>query len=316
MILKYFFGLSLFLLSACASSQKYQVTNPMLYEIKRDNTHKGYLFGTIHRGVDIGDLPNNFWPIFDSADNVVTEIDLDRATDPEFDFSAIYLRDPNDFAVRNYFEPSRYKKILEVFKSTYGDKAEQILEGISLLAVSDELSKYYFNNQDVKGADKGEVERLDYRFMLDKGLQERAKKNQKIMTYLDQKIVGVIISCFKKNETEQVAYIENLIDGKIQAQDYYDEYISVVRKYRQGNSDFKLDVERRKTTDFDFDKCILDARNEYWMPAITKALEVYDNSFIAVGAAHLNVGEKSLFKLLIDSGYKVERLPANFSKTN
>ena len=158
----------------------------------------------------------------------------------------------------------------------------------------------------------GEIVRMNKKFMLDKGLQDRAKSQGKIMSYLDANIIDLLFKCIAQNEERLEAAIEKRVNSKTSAQADFDEFRRIIFNYREGGETFKKFLETEVTSELENDQCLLAPRNEKWAESFDQLFEAYNAPFIAVGAAHLEVGPRSLRKILQEKGF--ETVPIDLKK--
>ncbi len=290
-----------------AGDDSHKKLNPALFEIKRGNQHKGYIFGTIHVGVKIEELPESFWTIFDSADHVVTEFNFSAKNVSALRKELADTKSkPMPGAVSTFSLPMQ-KKLNEFYKNYSGEKGPALLAKQSLAEIHQAVLFFKL----LEDGDKIPTElavSFNHKQMMDSSLQKRAVANGKVLTYLDQKLTTLIGACMTENEEKKRDQISNLIEGRVQIIDYLNDLKSMIDAYRAGITDFQPVFGNAKTMSDESNRCLIDARNQLWLSPITQSLEAYQSTFIAVGAAHLATGGFSLFRLLQEKGYQVSRM--------
>lgn len=299
----------------CATSlntdPKYVVKNPYLFEIRKDNQLRGYLFGTVHSGVDMGDLPNSFWPIFDKHDVLVTEIDTEKKRDSSEDWK-LMMKGPKDVSVNFKLKPEVFEKVKKLLVKEMGPaRTDFVLKNANLYGIYQLVTEIQLKNQTILGS-HGEIVRMNSKFMLDKGLQSRAKSQGKIMSYLDADILQIIFKCIAENESKLEASIEKRVSSQTSAQEEFDLFKRILANYREGGETFRKFLESDISDELENDQCLLSPRNEKWAASFDQLFEAYSLPFIAVGAAHLEIGPRSLRKILSEKGF--ETVPVELDK--
>ncbi len=170
---------SSFIFLNCATGvlndEKYVVKNPYLFEIRKDNQVRGYLFGTVHSGVDVNDLPSSFWTTFDKHDVLVTEIDTEKKRDTGEDWK-LMMKNPKDLSVSFKLKPDVYEKVKKLLVKEMGAaRTEFVLKNANLYGIYQLVVEIQLKDQVIMGS-HGEIVRMNSKFMLDKGLQSRAKE--------------------------------------------------------------------------------------------------------------------------------------------
>lgn len=295
-IFKIFLGFLFVFISSCASD-KYLVRKPYLYEVTKENK-KAYLFGTIHSGVIIEDLPEKFWPYFNSADIFVSEANLS---------SDITTKLPHLMAAK-CFSTKTFDQARTYLQTADYDRIKKILLNANRISLSEglisELTPYgvvvmleFAGNEPTEVA-RGEYVRAQTKFILDDQLMKKSKA--KVFDTLDKNL-DKLVDCMAGTKEENLAIINKYLNiaskknGIVLMQE-------MVSNYRTGNSSEIIN------TMSDGPKCLLEDRNEEWMFKIESVLENYERPFIAVGVGHILSPKKSLVELLNTQGYKVRRM--------
>jgi uncharacterized protein YbaP (TraB family) len=298
-------------LTGCASDPKYKVDQPYLFEIKKEGQLKGYLFGTVHAGAELSDLPKSFLDTFDQHDILLTEVDLEVKPSQD-QYSKVLLKNPNEVSVQLKLKPDTFEKVKALFSKEMGPaRTDFILKNGSIYGVYVLVNEIKLKDQMIYG-DRGEIVRMNSKFMLDRGLQNRSKDQGKILDYLDQNIIHLIFQCLSENEAFIEQSLERTLNSNTTGQENFMYYQRILAAYREGGETLRSFLNTQLSKDFENDQCILAPRNEIWMQKIEKTLEVYNLPFIAVGAAHLEVGPKSLRSLLKNAGFETN--PVQFAE--
>ena len=102
----------------------------------------------------------------------------------------------------------------------------------------------------------------------------------------------------KQADMMLVKMVENWNEGKVTLH-------NMIKDYKNQDVDLLLeDMTKSKTMDSEFEKDLLQTRNNNWIPKITKIV-AEKPTFFAVGAGHLG-GEKGVISLLRKQGFTVK----------
>ena len=102
----------------------------------------------------------------------------------------------------------------------------------------------------------------------------------------------------KQADLMLVKMVENWNEGKVTLK-------NMIKDYKNQDVDLLLeDMMKSKTMDSEFEKDLLQTRNNNWIPKIAK-IAVEKPTFFAVGAGHLG-GEKGVISLLRKQGFTVK----------
>ena len=230
-----------------------------------------YILGTLHGGVDIKDLPTYILQDFKNSQALIVE----------------------------------WRFTVQEIKSV---QTGQILK--------EKIKNFKHEGEDLTAEEKAD---LKDRWGIDKRLADKAKSQDCALLvfggefengYLDFDLLEAGIKARKKiTALDTQSYYDSLKAKveKLPACDirpilkYYDpkvlkeSQLEMIKQYRAGNAD-ALTAEGMSE--------INQGRNQNWMPVLAQALR-QQNSFVAVGAAHL-FGEGGLLELLKSQGFDVE----------
>lgn len=259
------------------------------YEIAKDGEVKGYLLGTVHIGKpEMFPFPEKIITDLESSTNFITELevaDMEKPVDPEEVPVGVMTETP---ITADMSEATRqtYQKIL----ASYGLKEEDIAPysrygiyiSLSQLAMISDTTY-----DPVVAVENG----------VDTQLTSFHKKNN------GQKNIGLETLDFQKeimvktyNVPEDInAWVETLLPMEENQQS--SSNVGAIQKYIDG----KLDTSGTSKEQNDI---INTSRNKTWSEILPQHLQQKNNSFIAVGAAHL-LGEDSLIELLKKAGFDV-----------
>ncbi len=119
----------------------------------------------------------------------------------------------------------------------------------------------------------------------------------------------MLFKCIAENEAQLELAIEKRVNSRTSAQSDFDFFRRILANYREGGETFKKFLESEVSGELENDECLLSPRNEKWAESFDQLFEAYTTPFIAVGAAHLEVGPRSLRKILKEKGF--ETVPVN-----
>lgn len=303
--MKYFF-ICMLALSGCASDPKYAITKPFLYEIRKDKK-VGYMFGTIHLGVAVDDLPEAFWPYFKQADILLVEDSFEESNVEEFNLALAKqaIRSADQKPLKYLLSSEDYNKFSTILKTSPSYKAE-FVDRLSPFGGYGFL--YSMIGGEMVTVTHGEYVRLTGKFMLDKDFYKRGIRENKTMTFLDSKNTQAIASCIGGQDKHYLSLIHDLVSGKQLPKKDIESVTKMIELYRTGDSAALTDHEGQP-----YDACLLADRNEKWIPQIISAFDNYNQPFIAVGLSHLFLGNSSLKNLLERKGYRVKRVENPFA---
>lgn len=297
--------LMVLVLAGCSSIGQ-KIERPFLYEVSKGSS-KAYLFGTVHANISADELPTGFWPYFDQADVVGTELDL-KAT------NAVYERSfrVGHKNVREVVTPVEYDAIVQYITHKYGDEhGAKILARETPNEIADRLSR-------IRAWNDHPTDWMEISFYgdskLDKELRERAVSQGKTTTYLDSASQAAKAwMCADLTDDEAAKEIRQILIGDDVIYRRNQDFRKILTAYRNGDADSMRAIDERVDPSDSRDSnrshdCLLKDRNELWAPKIESLMRAYSHPFIAMGAAHLFTSHDSLIDLLRDRGYTVERV--------
>lgn len=294
-----------------------------------------YLFGTIHLGVPIQDVPSFVMDKFDQSERFDMEIDSDNYdTERRFnkeaelkyaEVSAIL----NSLHKNNPEAASRLGKILKLdYLKNQKDlpvPQKKLSQRLTPLAWS--YTRAYFKQMDLETLEKispGTVvsfiaavqptyieapaawfTRMDPKYSMDLNFQGRARKQGKHIYQLDD--VDVLSSSCG-DLLASMAIVGSF--EKEDAAKFIKNFENMEKAYRGGSEE---EVQKFSFKGHpELDVCMLDERNKKWIPRLISdsegaAMRGQPPLFVAVGTAHL-FGPNGLLELLKKEGYSVERV--------
>lgn len=299
------------LISGCATETKYQVKKPFLYEVTKGD-RKAYLFGTMHVGVVMEDLPDSFWPYFNQSDIVVTEVDLDddQLAPGNVAFHHLLkrmIRTEGDPKISEVLSKDDCEDIFRASKDALGLSNVQDLDKFSLFGIYSLLMlRDQEGYQEESRLTHGEHVRFSQKFTLDQRLLEKATSEQnKVMDTLDNLNSETLWNCYVGETKQQIEDIRKLLH-KSKTVSEVSQILRMAEQYRAGDESViseQLDL---------IPDCVLKERNASWMVDILSILQNYKRPFFAVGAGHIVAKKDSLIHLLQDRGYSVRRMTETF----
>lgn len=253
----------------------------MLWEVRRGDA-VSYLFGTLHAGVSLSDLPGSVVTAMDGCSAVVVEADTSAMQSPSI-IAKMML--PPDQSLAALLGKKDWNTLLKHLGDVLPPNA---LDRFQPWTVSILLT----TNGVIDTSKPG----------LDTEISLRAKEQQKRMLYLETveeqlALIGGAITLDELRET--------LRDVTLARQGF----MALVRAYKSGNAvaltglvfDQDEVAERRAYYDR-----IFFARNRAWMSILGPLFDQGDH-FVAVGVGH-NLGDEGLVVLLREAGYGVRRI--------
>ena len=291
---------AIFAFCASCSSAQPKLENSLLWKISGNGlTEESYLFGTNH-GVHYSflDSVNGFWNAYNSAKNIVVEMDLSTVvpTAPKDDI--IFM--PKDSSYKALFTEEEYAFIDNYLNlNGFGHLSDvNVKPALLTIVLSSIITNKAINN-------------LPNNQTIDFYITQKARKVQKSILQLDSlenyheqryRAYGITAPLDK-----QASNLYNLIKNEDVIKSTTVQIINLYKN--QQISEFIKLEELFKTINKDFVQDIGTERNQLWMKKITKIIH-YSSSFIAVGLMHL-VGEEGLINLLRKAGYTVEPVISN-----
>lgn len=290
-----------FVLVGCATDQRYLVKKPFLYEISKDNK-KAYLFGTMHIGVLSDDLPEKFWPYFDSSDIVVLESDAIDTKKFEGELVKRGLRRGDEPKASEVLTPDEFQKLSQLTaRALSGLKIDDVsLWALNSIVMQENSGEYILTH--------GESMRYTGKFILDAQLEKKATNSKKTQMTLDNVESDFLMNCVLGEPADQLKDLRDTLAGKNQ-KDLLQFYENIAATYRNGDEKKILSsIKENERLSERLMGCVLQGRHELWMSKLMTALEHYERPFIAVGAAHVIDYPGSVSQRLQGLGYKVRRM--------
>ena len=294
---------AVFFIFGCATETKYLVKKPFLYEAVKGN-RKAYFFGSMHYGIEMGDMPKGFWTYVDNSDIVVTEIDtrVDEQKQ-EYALTTPYIkRSENGKRIKDAITPDEYKTLVEKLKEIRSKETivdiENALDTFSLFGVRNILS----NTSElahVGSLEYGDWVRVRTKFMLDRQIRDYAVDAKKYVDHLDDRLSIEWTKCLVGTDDDNIKDIRLLLKNKILVQDFA-EFENAFRDYRDGLA--------RGERYLQLPVCLLEGRNKKWMEKISATINNYKSPFFVIGALHLTADKGSLIEMLKAQNYTVRRV--------
>ena len=326
--MKFIFAILALALSACTTLSK-----PFFYEASQ-YSNRVFIFGTIHAGVPIDDVPSSIISKIDASQNIVAEIDPERTSLKE-NITARFTQERKEiFALLQDVQkknPKLAKGLSEKMEMTLPSvpiviampelKLSQrlspkafalaqnylsmiepdLLERISPAAASRFIAETRLEQVSVGVS---WANRFDPKFSLDLNLLSRAAGQNKFVTQLDD---DEVLSPHCQDLLDSIQIVDIFEKGLVQKVKDLDRLVDV---YKTGEE--KKMIALTNELGGGTNVCTLDERNQKWLPTIIQATEragMYGNppAFVLVGAAHL-FGPQGILELLKRSGFSVQRV--------
>ncbi len=274
------------LLTACDEKAEQVAVEWPFYTIAKEEQTVGYLLGTMHVGkAEWFPLPEELTDAIDQSDAVLTEIKLHDGYSS--DVTAQMIAEASDYKkLPDYFNAAQLQE-LERKVATYIANPRIDLKAMTLLEL-DGLLSYSYLGQD------GVVDGVEYALFGYLYKTGHLDKNSGLETSAESLWIG--------NEYMQ----QGIEDPEQWLADLptYDENFAELEKmfaaYENNELEAFLLAEAESAEDI-----LVVPRNLQWIDPLTTQLEKNEQTFIAVGAAHLYF-EDGLLDLLAECGYVVE----------
>lgn len=295
-----------------------------------------YIFGTIHIGVPIQDVPSVVMDKFDQSERFDMEVDsknydTEKSYNKEAErivteYYAILnsLHKANPEAANRLAERVEMKNYLQANKPL---PVPQKKLSQRLTAKAWGYTRAYFKQMDLETLERVSPEtivsfisdvqvvtieappawftRMDPKFSMDLNFQSRAREQGKQIYQLDDAEV-LSETC---SDLVSSAQIVGHFDSK-SAQDLVKEFEVLEKAYRSGDESEVAMISFRD--DPGLEKCLLHDRNQKWIPRLIAdsegaAMRGQPPLFVAFGTAHL-FGPYGILELLKKEGYTVQRI--------
>lgn len=261
-----------------------EVEGPFLWRVERAGA-VSHIFGTVHVGVSLTELPPVVSERFDSSDTLIVEADTEDMTSPEIMRRMIL---PPDQSLRDMLGQKHWPVLVQYLGHMF---PEPVLERLPPWMVQTMLSL----DDPVAAAEDSS---------LDSQLVARAVTQKKRLLYLESAemqldLLSRLIGVKELRET-----LDDVPGARRSLQ-------VLLRAYRKGNlaalAGLTLNPDELEKNPEHFE-LLLFARNRNWMAMLQREL-TRGGAFVAVGAAHY-VGDDGLLELLRKAGFHITRVPA------
>lgn len=300
--------LALFLTGCASTSERAKevpvptLKSTFLYELEK-GSDRSYLFGTVHLGVGIRELPPS----------VLAALNSSRLFIGEFDFR-------NSEALSQFDGRRHAKKLHQILSERELASLMGLLEqkfpkaDPSLLAAFVEFSTatdvYPLTQIDasISAASTESLQSLDIQLL------DYAIKNGKTLSFLDSpRLAGEALRCMRYTDDEYLKRLRQTISGKAAEDSSSAVKGRAIELVQSTTEAYRLGSEERirsagRLLSKEQHACMIKDRNEEWMSAIQRSISTYSTVFIAVGVLHIENDRDSLLQLLREAGFKVRRI--------
>lgn len=287
-LMKYIILMICLISAACTTSPKTSaLTNPVLVKIaKADRSH--YIVGTIHFPLDVEKMYPVLYSRLDESTLFIYETDIrkmKKTSSDQLPKESLYYKNEKDGKLENDLSPGAFnlaKDKLSYFNSNFAALKPQgaydlIIERRNKFKTEKLLSlpkKELFETSQI-------AYRTDGR-LYDAQLADYAFAHKKTILTLDDQPGGHLVK--KCDQLTAIANLEQMaVDEKTNATDQF--YQEALKKSN---------------------RCLLEERNQAWMKTLKPIFAGNDKAFVAVGMAHLSLGDSPLLQMLAAEGYTVE----------
>lgn len=270
-IMKSFVWVIFFCISILTNSNAAILTKPFLYSITSPNGKVSHIFGTIHGGVHIQEIPVATMDKVKTARVLITEWAF-----TEFEVSEILAGRLIDLQVTKFehkgqmLSPETRELLATQWKVDERLASKARSQDCSLISFGGPMSGGY----------------LDIHFI------HEARIRRIPVIPLDS---PALFESIKSKKPQSPCSVENLVRS-ITPDRYWAYQNELLATYRAGDE---------SNPDFAADDYFTSARNLAWLNTLIKELNS-GNAFLAVGAAHL-YGDKGLINLLTAKGFRFKR---------
>lgn len=282
------------------------IKKPFYWKIEKDGK-TSYVLGTMHRGIDVRDLPKELHEDLALSSAVLLEI----TTQSEKENPPFYKMGPK--GTKNLFK--KYKHIIEkniennitvndFFSAEQWSKIEKRIHDFGIKQSIAKNLTLQMINAIVTDRKTVVVPRYEYSLYttksMDGEIEKKALQSKKPLYRLDT-LQRMKPACWEKMWVKSIIfYLDN---------DTYDVIGNITKAvdvYRSGDADQM--TEQMEFLDRELHKCLLVERNARWVPVIDGHHKNESPVFIAAGALHF-IGEGNVLELLEKLGYKIQRFP-------
>jgi len=282
--------LTAFILFSSLKSDNKELNSSLLWEVQIDESHKSYIFGTIHMiEKDKFYFPKKLKQIIGKSDRLILE--LDKIPGP---LDVLKLLKGKNYQTIDQFNKAQQDSIFNWFenKMNYNEQKTRglfykmppvfISQTMILKLIDSKLKSY--EKEIFKIAKKKNIQTL--------GLETLAFQFDLLTSIPD--------SISKKNILQTVKY-----DSEVKS-----DFNKLTETYLQQNIDsiYQFILKSEEYSDIST-KELIDRRNKNWIPILEKEFK-NSNCFVAVGAGHLG-GKNGIINLLKDKGYKLYPVSLN-----
>lgn len=282
--------LTSFTLFSFLKSDNKNLNSSLLWEIQIDETHKSYIFGTIHMiEKDKFFFPKKLKQIIGKSDKLILE--LDKVPGP---LDVLKLLKGKNYQTIDQFNKSQQDSIFNWFehKMNYNEQKTRglfykmppvfVSQTMILKLIDSKLKSY--EKEIFKIAKKKDIqtlglETLEFQFDLLTSIPDSISRKSILQTVKYDTVVKT--DFYKLTES----YLQQNIDSIHQFILKSEEYSDISTKE------------------------LIDKRNNNWIPILEKEFK-NSNCFVAVGSGHLG-GEKGIINLLRNKGYQLSPVSLN-----
>ncbi|MDZ7899709.1 MAG: TraB/GumN family protein [Arcicella sp.] len=258
----------------------------LLYEISGNGlTQPSYLYGTIHIICkDDFVMTEATKKKFSETQQVYLEIDMDDPKMMPEMMKSMYMTDGS--TIKSLLSETDYQKVSQFFKDTL----KMNIGGM------DKMKPFVLSSMSIPKMLSCPTQSYEETFM--KMAKTENKEILGLETVQDQFNVLDKMGMKKQADMMLVKMVNDWNEGK-------ETIRNMINDYKQQDVELLLeDMSKSKSSDKDFQKDLLDTRNNNWIPVITKVV-AEKPTFFAVGAGHLG-GEKGVISLLKKQGFTVK----------
>jgi uncharacterized protein len=258
----------------------------LLYEISGNGlSQPSYLYGTIHLICKDDFLMTEATKDkFSKTQQVYLELDIDDPKLMPDMMKSMYMTDGS--TIKTLLSEADYQKVSQFFKDTLKMN----------IGTMDKMKPFVLSSMSLPKLLACPTQSYEEAFMT------MAKNENKEILGLEtvQEQFGVFDKMGMKKQADMmlVQMVNDWNEGK-------ETIRNMISDYKQQDVELLFeDMAKSKSSDKDFQKDLLDARNSNWIPKISK-IATEKPTFFAVGAGHLG-GEKGVIALLRKQGFTVK----------
>jgi uncharacterized protein YbaP (TraB family) len=265
------------------------MTNALLWEIRKDDAPKSFLFGTIHvYDSRVFNIPAMIFRLIDSVDVYLPEADNRHVA--HGDMMNYMLVDDSDYSLRDYLSPENYDRIMDIVSVD-----AEIIDRYKPFFVASLI----FADKDMP-SDSIDAELLHYAAMVGKTVCE--------LESFEEQIAAI----------DSIPYREQaeIIERSLLSTDCRGDFIELMNSYRDQNLQALNENLKEMNPPELFIDSIQRNRNIRMSDKIDLLLQQRQSLFIAVGAMHIPDTDdvKGIVSILTDKGYTVEALDFSFNR--